>query len=136
MTRVSRVAILIASLLVARTAAPLAAQHVHQIRMVEDGGEYRFQPATVTAGAGDVLLFSVASGAPHSVVFEGGGMPAAAHRALNSALPRRAGDLSSPLLTANGTEYRVVVPALPSGTYRFFCLPHKAYDMRGELKVN
>ena len=59
---------------------------------------------------------------------------AADRERLNEAMPRRAGDLSSPLLT-DGTEYRVVVPALTSGTYQFFCLPHKAYDMRGEVSV-
>jgi plastocyanin len=24
---------------------------------------------------------------------------------------------------------------LAAGTYRFFCLPHKAYDMRGEFTI-
>jgi plastocyanin len=28
-----------------------------------------------------------------------------------------------------------VVPALPAGTYRYFCLPHRAYDMRGQVTV-
>jgi plastocyanin len=50
-------------------------------------------------------------------------------------MPRRAGDLSSPLLT-EGSEYRIAVPhGLAAGTYRFFCLPHRAYDMRGEVTV-
>jgi plastocyanin len=82
-----------------------------------------------------VLVFRTVSGAPHSVVFEAGGLSDQAHEALNSAMPRRSGDLSSPLLTKNGAEYRVRVPALPNGTYRFFCLPHRAYDMRGQLTV-
>ena len=29
----------------------------------------------------------------------------------------------------------MVVPQLPAGSYRFFCLPHRAYDMRGELRI-
>jgi plastocyanin len=113
-----------------------AAQQVHEIRMVADGkGEFRFEPASVSARQGDVLLFKAVSGAPHSVVFDGKDMSAPARQALNAALPRRAGDLSSPLLT-EGAEYRIVVPAgLPAGTYKFFCLPHRAYDMRGELTV-
>jgi plastocyanin len=116
-------------------AAPAAAQEVHEIRMVaKDKGEFRFDPASVTARRGDVLLFRAVSGGPHSVVFEEKGLPAAVHQRLNEALPRRSGDLSSPLLT-DGTEYRVVVPALPEGTYRYFCLPHRAYDMRGEVTV-
>ena len=113
-----------------------AAQEVHEIRMVAEGkGEFRFQPASVSARRGDVLLFKAVSGAPHSVVFERKGLPEPAREKLNAALPRRAGDLSSPLLT-EGTEYRIVVPhGLQGGTYRFFCLPHKAYDMRGEVTV-
>ncbi len=111
------------------------AQEVHEIRMVAQGKrEFRFQPAAINARRGDVLLFKAVDGAPHSVVFEGKGVSAADHQRLNAAMPRRAGDLSSPLLT-EGSEYRVVIPALTAGTYRFFCLPHKAYDMRGEVTV-
>ncbi len=115
----------------------LAAQAVHEIKLEVDPEEeqYSFTPATVTARPGDVLLFRVTNGAPHSVVFEAGGLSPAAHTALNSALPRRSADLSSPLLTENGSEYRIVVPQVPPGTYQFFCLPHRAYDMRGQLRV-
>ena len=122
--------------LLALGAMPAAAQEVHEIRMVADGkGEFRFAPASVSARRGDVLLFKAVRGAPHSVVFAGKDLPAQAREKLNAALPRRAGDLSSPLLT-EGSEYRIVVPeGLPAGTYKFFCLPHKAYDMRGEVTV-
>ena len=117
------------------TTSPAAAQEVHEIRMVEGGkGEYRFQPASLTARRGDVLLFRSVSGGPHSVVFEDKQVSDADRERLNAAMPRRAGDLSSPLLT-DGTEYRVVVPALAAGTYRYFCLPHRAYDMRGQVTV-
>jgi plastocyanin len=115
----------------------VAAQSVHEIKLEVNAKEeqYSFTPATVTARPGDVLLFRVANGAPHSVVFEPGGLTPDARAALNGAMPRRSADLSSPLLTENGAEYRIVVPQLPPGTYRFFCLPHRAYDMRGELQV-
>ena len=114
-----------------------AAQATHEITMEADGkgGEYRFVPARVTAKPGDVLVFRTVTGAPHSVVFEAGGISGPAHDALNAAMPRRSADLSSPLLTRNGAEYRITVPALPKGSYAFFCLPHRAYDMRGELVI-
>ena len=117
-------------------AAPRAnAQQVHEIQMAaDDEGGFGFTPSTVSAKRGDVLLFKAASGSPHSVVFEGKELSPAARQALNGAMPRRAGDLSSPLLK-EGAEYRVVVPALPAGSYKFFCLPHRAYDMRGVLTV-
>lgn len=121
--------------LVTLGAAPGAAQEVHEIRMVSAGkGEFRFEPASVTVRRGDVLLFRSESGGPHSVVFEDRGVSAADRERLNAAMPRRAGDLSSPLLT-DKAEYRVVIPALTAGTYRYFCLPHRAYDMRGEVTV-
>ncbi len=121
--------------LLALGAARTAAQAVHEIRLVADGkGEFRFVPAAISARPGDVLLFKAVSGAPHSVVFEGAELPAAEHQRLNAAMPRRAGDLSSPLLTS-GAEYRIVLPALATGTYKFFCLPHRAYDMRGEVVI-
>lgn len=113
------------------------AQKVHEIRLEANPEKdiYRFSPARVTARPGDVLLFRAVSGTPHSIVFESGGLSGPAHEALNGALSRRAADLSSPLLTPDGAEYRIVVPALPPGRYPFFCLPHRAYDMRGELQV-
>jgi plastocyanin len=119
------------------SAGVAAAQDTHEIRMEvnEKRSEYAFVPAEIIARPGDVLVFRAVSGAPHSVVFEAGGLSGQAHEALNSAMPRRSGDLSSPLLTKNGAEYRVTVPALPKGAYRFFCLPHRAYDLRGQLTV-
>jgi plastocyanin len=113
------------------------AQAVHEVRLEVNAekDEYRFTPASVTASAGDVLVFKLVNGAPHSIVFEGKGLTPRAREALNGAMPRRSADLSSPLLTENGAEYRITVPALPAGKYPFFCLPHRAYDMRGELLV-
>jgi plastocyanin len=114
-----------------------AAQDTHEVRLEADAkrSEYRFSPASVKVRSGDVVVFKLVNGAPHSVVFEGQGLSPTARAALNGALKRRSADLSSPLLTENGSEYRMTVPQLPAGTYRYFCLPHRAYDMRGELVV-
>ncbi len=113
------------------------AQRVHEIRLEADPEKeiYRFVPAQTTARPGDILLFKTASGTPHSIVFEASSLTRAAHEALNGAMNRRAGDLSSPLLSPDGSEYRIVVPALSPGRYSFFCLPHRAYDMRGILRI-
>jgi plastocyanin len=118
--------------------AKAEAQKVHEIRLEvsPEKDVFRFSPARVNARPGDVLLFRAVSGTPHSIVFEGRGLSGAAREALNGALSRRSGDLSSPLLTPNGAEYRIVVPALAPGRYDFFCLPHRAYDMRGVLQVS
>ena len=121
----------------ALNAGVASAQGVHEVRLEvnTEKDEYRFRPASVTARSGDVIVFKLDNGAPHSIVFEGRGLSPRAHEALNGPMPRRSADLSSPLLTENGAEYRITVPALPPGRYAFFCLPHRAYDMRGELVV-
>jgi plastocyanin len=113
------------------------AQRVHEVRLEANSERetYRFNPDRVTARPGDVVVFKAVSGVPHSIVFESAGLSDQAHEALNGAMSRRAGDLSSPLLTLQGAEYRVVVPQLAPGTYQFFCLPHRAYDMRGQLRI-
>jgi plastocyanin len=118
-------------------ASVATAQRVHEIELEANAAKeiYRFNPGQVTARPGDVLLFKVASGPPHSVVFEASGVSETARAALNGAMPRRSADLSSALLTAEGSQYRIVVPAIAPGTYRFFCLPHRAYDMVGRLRI-
>ncbi|HET7426979.1 MAG TPA: plastocyanin/azurin family copper-binding protein [Gemmatimonadales bacterium] len=117
--------------------APAAAQATHVVRMVADPSKdvYRFEPSSLTVHPKDVIVFQVGSGAPHSIVFEGEGMSAGVRGAFNSSMPGRSADLSSPLLTAAGKSYRLVVPQVPPGTYAFYCLPHRAYDMRGSLVI-
>jgi plastocyanin len=126
-----------AFLLMVAAAATAAAQTEREIRLQVNAEreQYRFVPARTVARPGDVLVFKVVSGAPHSIVFDAAGLSPQAHDALNAALPRRTADLASPLLTTDGTEYRMIVPALPHGSYRFYCLPHRAYDMHGEIQV-
>jgi plastocyanin len=123
--------------LVAGSREPLRAQATHVVRLVANAKDdiYRFEPANVVARPGDALVFRVVSGAPHSVVFEGEGLSPGVRGAFNTAMPNRSGDLSSPLFTAAGADYRMVVPQVPSGTYSFYCLPHRAYDMRGSLTI-
>lgn len=117
--------------------APAEAQKVHEIRLQANAEkeDYRFSPSRVNAKPGDVLLFRAVSGTPHSIVFEGSKLSGIAREALNGAMSRRSADLSSPLLTPDGAEYRMAVPALPPGKYEFFCLPHRAYDERGILLI-
>jgi plastocyanin len=117
--------------------AAAGAQATHVVRMIANPANqvYRFEPAEVVASPGDVLVFRVVSGAPHSVIFEAGGLSPGVRGAFNNAMPGRSGDLSSSLLTASGSEYRMTVPQVPAGSYPYYCLPHRAYDMRGTLRI-
>jgi plastocyanin len=118
------------------TASSLAAQtrHVVEVRGDAAADAYSFAPATVTAKPGDVVVFKVVGDGRHSVSFEKT-IAAAAREALNAGMPRRVGDLTGPLLS-KGQEYVLTVSrSLPAGRYRFFCLPHRAYDEVGWLEV-
>jgi plastocyanin len=117
-------------------ASSLAAQTRHLVRVQGDAAkdEYSFSPATVTAKPGDVIVFRVEGDGRHSVSFERTIAPAA-REALNAGMPGRVADLSGPLLS-KGQEYVVTLSkGLPAGRYRFFCLPHRAYDEVGWLEV-
>jgi plastocyanin len=114
-----------------------AAQTTHVIRLEVDTERdvHRFLPARITARAGDVLVFRVTSGAPHAIAFETAGLSPTARGLLQAALPDASSELQGPVLARNGMEYRVTVPPLPAGSYRFYSSPHRAYEMRGELTV-
>ncbi len=137
MSRLLRTIVLSGGLLGFAAASAAAQATIHVVRLIADASkdDYRFEPASLTVRPNDVIVFQVASGAPHSVVFEGEGLSPGVRGAFNSAMPGRSGDLSSPLLTADGKGYRIVVPQVPAGRYDFYCLPHRAYDMRGSLTV-
>ena len=102
----------------------------------------RFQPAMITARVGDTLAFINGRGGPHNVQFSDDSLPDAAHRLIDAAMPDRPKvawsrdvPLAGPMLILDGDTYKVVVPALPPGRYRFFCAPHINGGMRGELVV-
>lgn len=102
----------------------------------------RFQPAMITARVGDTLAFINGRGGPHNVQFSDDSLPDAAHRLIDAAMPDRPKvawsrdvPLAGPMLILDGDTYKVVVPALPPGRYRFFCAPHMNGGMRGELVV-
>jgi plastocyanin len=135
--RLFRVTLLCLSGLVLLAVSRAQAQRVHDIRLEANAEKetYRFTPPLITARPGDVLRFRAGGGAPHSIVFEGSGLSEATREALNGAMSRRTGDLSSPMLTREGAEYRIVVPRVTPGIYHLYCLPHRAYDERAQLRI-
>jgi len=102
----------------------------------------RLTPALITARAGDTLAFINGRGGPHNVQFADDSLSDAAHRLIDAAMPERPRvawsrdvPLAGPLLVLDGDTYKVVVPSLSPGRYRFFCTPHLSGGMRGELVV-
>ena len=102
----------------------------------------RFVPAVISARAGDTLAYVNGRGGPHNVQFADDSLSDEAHRLIDAAMPERPRvawsrdvPLAGPLLVLDGDTYKVVVPALPPGRYRFFCTPHLSGGMRGDLVV-
>jgi len=117
-----------------RPAAPAAAATV-RVQMKQMGARYVFEPSHFTVKVGDVVEFVSVSGFPHNVQFEPTKIPAGAAEVLNRNMPNRMGPLASPMLTAPNQTYRISFAGAPVGTYDFFCLPHKALGMTGQITV-
>ncbi len=111
----------------------------HQDVLLENN---RFSPSIITARPGDTLVFMNGRGGPHNVQFADDSISDQEHQLIDAAMPDRPKvkwsrevPLASPLLVLSGETYKVVVPALPPGRYRFFCTPHLMGGMRGELII-
>ncbi len=115
----------------------VAAQEVHEVEIIGDRAEdrFRFDPARITVAPGDLVRFVVRSGQPHSVVFDSSGLASSDKSALNAAMPERMSLLSGPILTGEGQIFEIRVPRLSSGSYGFYCLPHRAYRAEGVMII-
>ncbi len=118
-------------------AGQLQGQATHPVELRADRAEGRFgfHPLKVSARPGDVIVFRVVSGPPHSIAFDPTGLEGAQVAALNRAMVGRVSDLRGPLLVDVGDAYRIVVPRLAAGTYRFYCLTHQVYGAVGTLVI-
>jgi plastocyanin len=117
-------------------AAPVAAPNAPLVvRMVGDAQGYRFEPASITAHVGDVITFVNVSGGPHNVSFWPDSIPSGTAAQLGRNMGTTASPLSSALLLQPNAEYRVSLADLPPGTYKFYCMPHLALGMKGQIVV-
>ena len=106
-----------------------------RVQMKQTGQRYLFEPANFTVRQGDVVEFVNVSGFPHNVEFEPGKIPSGAADVMNRNMPNRLGALQGPMLTQPNATYRVSFAGAPAGTYDYFCLPHKALNMKGVITV-
>jgi plastocyanin len=131
---VSRALLVIVLLLLA---GPAAAQRAQTVRLTSTRGGtvFRFTPERLTVRPGDVLEFRAEAGAPYVVAFEPADLDTRSRNLLAAALAHPDGELRGPVLADSGSRFRLTVPALRPGTYRFFSLTHRAYRMAGVLVV-
>ncbi len=119
-------------------AAPAAGGASHDVNMVLDGSAYKFVPNKLTIKAGDVVHFHSVSGAAHNVQFYPDSIPAnvpAAIKSLAVAPPEKGGSIVSESMKTEGETFDLSFAGAPAGTYKFFCAPHHALAMVGEITV-
>lgn len=121
----------------AMAAAPAATGATIDVSMELVGSTYKYDPATITAKAGDVIKFHNKSGGPHNVAFDAAGIPSGSQAAVDAALgASKMGPLTGALLVEPDAIFTFSTAGLPAGTYNFHCTPHQALGMKGVLTIN
>ena len=121
----------------AMAAAPAATGATIDVSMELVGSTYKYDPATITVKAGDVIKFHNKSGGPHNVAFDAAGIPSGSQAAVDAALgANKMGPLTGALLVEPDAIFTFSTAGLPAGTYNFHCTPHQALGMKGVLTVN
>jgi len=118
----------------AAPAAPAPSDAV-TIEMVGDAKGYRFEPTSVTIHVGQAVRFVNKIGGPHNVTFWPDSIPAGAQRQLQAGMQNTSGPLTGPLLINPGDATTVSFTGVAPGTYKFYCMPHLALGMHGQIIV-
>jgi plastocyanin len=118
------------------SAAPITGKTI-EVKMIVDAKGSRFEPANITAKAGDGIKFIVEGpGGPHNVAFDPAKIPADAKAQLDANFgTEKMGELMSSLKTAPGEFILLSLGGLPAGKYDFNCTPHLAMGMKGTITI-
>ncbi|HZI30092.1 MAG TPA: plastocyanin/azurin family copper-binding protein [Gemmatimonadaceae bacterium] len=117
----------------AMTMAPITGT-THEVRMVLEGTTYKYDPANITVKPGDGIKFIMVSGAPHNVAFDPAAIPADQKDQLWANMPNSV-DGQSPILSDPNAEWTLSLGNIKPGKYPFYCTPHLAMNMKGEITV-
>ncbi|NJO43482.1 MAG: plastocyanin [Cyanobacteria bacterium CRU_2_1] len=98
------------------TVSPAAAE-TFTVKMGADNGMLAFEPSTLTVKVGDTVKFVNNKLPPHNVVFEG----AAANKSHQQ------------LMFSPGESFETSFDT--SGTYSYYCAPHRGAGMAGKVIV-
>ena len=116
---------------------PAATGATVDVNMELVGSTYKYDPATITVKAGDVIRFHNKSGGPHNVAFDAAGIPSGSAAAIDAALgATKMGPLTGALVIEPNAVITFNTAGLPAGAYNFHCTPHQALGMKGVLTVN
>ncbi|HYL20816.1 MAG TPA: plastocyanin/azurin family copper-binding protein [Gemmatimonadales bacterium] len=120
------------------TPAPAAepAGSVIEVKMTGDGTtKAAFEPATLTVKAGTTVRFINVSGGPHNIAFFADSIPKGGAEALKKGMANAMSDLTGPFLTQPNDKYDISFAGAPAGTYKGYCMPHVAFNMKITIKV-
>lgn len=116
------------------TMAPITGT-IHEVQMIGDAEGYRYVPATIAAKPGDGIKFTMVSTGPHNVAFDAAAVPADQKAQLWANMGPNSMDGSSPMLITENETWTLSLGNLKPGNYPFFCTPHLAMNMKGEIII-
>ncbi|MFA9517008.1 plastocyanin/azurin family copper-binding protein [Halopenitus sp. H-Gu1] len=98
------------------------------VMMVTEGSEYYFDPIGLFIESGDTVTFEIQSGSHSATAYKEGNGPASVTRIADGAEA-----FNSEILSEQGATYEHTFET--TGTYDFFCIPHKTLGMVGRIIV-
>jgi manganese oxidase len=101
---------------------------VHEVRILDDNGSMRFEPADIDVRAGDVVRYTYEGTLPHNVEFVRNAAPEGSEL----------GDQwAGPYLMKAGDTYELKIDdGFRNGEYNYVCAPHVTMGMKGTLTVH
>src|SRR5690242_21414431 len=109
---------------------------VVEVKMTGDGTtKAAFEPATLTIQPGTTVRFINRSGGPHNIAFFADSIPKGGAEALKKGMANAMSDLTGPFLTQPNEKYDISFAGAPAGTYKGYCMPHVAFNMKIAIKV-
>ncbi len=104
-----------------------AAAETYTVKMGNDKGLLKFEPAKLTIKTGDTVKWVNNKLAPHNAVFDGNAVPGG-DKALASKLTH------TKLLYSPGESYESTFST--PGQYTYYCQPHRGAGMVGKITVS
>ena len=96
--------------------------------MVTEGSEYYFDPIGLFVESGTTVTWEIQAGSHSSTAYKKGNGPASVTR-----IPDGAKAWDSGVLSQQGATYEHTFET--TGTYDYFCIPHKSLGMVGRIVV-
>lgn len=110
------------------TMAPAQAE-TYPVKMGSDNGQLIFVPEKLEIQPGDTVKWVMNKVPPHNVIFEGDRIPTS-DKALAQQISHQK------LLFKPGDSYQTTFSKdMPSGIYPYYCQPHRAAGMAGQIIV-